>query len=110
MYESLTEIVKEICSWLSCVSELPSIVFSTGTSLNNNSAIAILFHTYFDIKWSLLEIAHMAAHLRKYNEGSRKSRESFMDILKHLKEDLSGDLLYLAIRRFPEVSSFSTIL
>jgi hypothetical protein len=81
---------------------MPSIVFSRG-SLNNNSPIAVLFHTYFDMKWSLLEIAYMATNLRKYNENSRKSREKFMVILQQLEESLCGDLLYLAIRKFPEV-------
>lgn len=107
IYDKLTEIVGQISSWLSCVSELPSIVFSVGTSLNNSSAISALFHTYFDIKWSLIEIAHMATNLRKYNEGSRKSRENFLDILQQLQENLCSDMLYMAIRRFPEVSFVS---
>ncbi|XP_046635826.1 protein MMS22-like [Daphnia pulicaria] len=103
LYEKLTEIIEQTCLWLTCVSDMPSIVFSSG-SLNNNSPIAVLFHTYFDIKWSLLEIAYMATNLRKYNENSRKSREKFMVILQQLEESLCGDLLYLAIRKFPEVS------
>jgi hypothetical protein len=45
----------------------------------------------------------MATNLRKYNENSRKSREKFMVILQQLEESLCGDLLYLAIRKFPEV-------
>lgn len=94
--------IEQTCLWLTCVSDMPSIVFSSG-SLNNNSQIAVLFHTYFDIKWSLLEIAYMATNLRKYNENSRKSREKFMVILQQLEESLCGDLLYLAIRKFPEV-------
>lgn len=103
LYEKLTQVIKHVSSWLGCVSDMPSVIFSNGSLMNNNSATAILFHTYFDVKWSLLEIAYMAANLRKYNESSRKSRESFVEILLLLEESLCGDLLYMAIRRFQEV-------
>ncbi len=106
LYEKLTEMIEQTCLWLTCVSDMPSIVFSSG-SLNNNSPVAVLFHTYFDIKWSLLEIAYMANNLRKYNEDSRKSRENFLVILQQLEESLCGDLLYLAVRKFPEVRVFN---
>lgn len=103
LYEKLTEIIEDAHLWLTCVSDMPSVVFSGGL-LNNNSPGAVLFHTYFDIKWSFLEISYMASNLRKYSESSRKSRENFLVILKQLEESLCGDLLYLAIRKFPEVS------
>lgn len=108
LYENLTEVVEDACLWLTSMSDMPSVVFSTGL-LNNNSPVAVMFHTYFDIKWSLLEVSYMASNLRKYSEGSRKSREKFSVILQQLEESLCGDLLYLAIRKFPEVNIYFTI-
>lgn len=109
-YDKIVEIVRQVSLWLSNISDMPSIVFNSGSLLNNNSAVALLFHTYFDIKWSLLEIAYMAANLRKYNEGARKSREKFAEILRQLQDSLCGDLLYIAVRKFPEVSVYLVFL
>lgn len=103
VYEKLAEFIRNTTLWLGSVSDIPSIVFSNGSLVNNNSSTAVLFHTYFDIKWSLIEITYMAANLRKYNESCRKLRESFTEILQNLKKSLCDDLLFMAVRRFLEV-------
>lgn len=84
------------------MADMPSIIFSGG-SLNNDSAVSIFFHTYFDIRWSLIEMAFMASNLRKYSESTRKNREKFAEIVAHLLEGICSDLMYLGLRRFPEV-------
>lgn len=85
------------------VSDMPSIIFSGG-SLNNDSAVSVFFHVYFDIRWSLVEMAFMASNLRKYSESARKNREKISEILSQLQESLCSDLMYLGLRRFPDVS------
>ena len=102
LYENLTMVIQQMDLFMSSVSSMPSIVFSGG-SLNNDAPIAIFFHCYFDLRWSMIEMAYMAANLRKFNESCRKSREKFAEIVSRLQEGLCDDLLYLALRRFPDV-------
>ena len=106
LYITLEDIFKHISLWMTPVADMPSIIFSGG-SLNNDSAVSIFFHTYFDIRWSLVEMAFMASNLRKYSESARKHREKFAEILAQLLEGLCSDLMYLGLRRFPEVSKSS---
>lgn len=103
VYNTLTEIFKQITLWMTPVSDMPSIIFSGG-SLNNDSAVSVFFHVYFDIRWSLVEMAFMASNLRKYSESARKNREKISEILSQLQESLCSDLMYLGLRRFPDVS------
>ena len=102
-YEKLLSLVKEVSSWSSCVAEMPAIIFSDG-SLNNNSFVGALFHLFFDIQWSLIEMAYMAINLQKYNQCNRTFRDSFSEVLLYLQENLCSDLIYLGFRKFSDVS------
>ena len=102
-YEKLSNLIKEVSSWSSCVAEMPTIVFSDG-SLNNDSFVGVLFHVYFDIQWSLIEMAYMAVNLQKYSQCNRKFRDNFSEVLLSLQEDICSDLIYLGFRKFSDVS------
>ena len=108
LYEKMLSIIQQLNLFMNTVSSMPSIIFSGG-SLNNDAPIAVFFHCYFDLRWTMIEMTYMAVQLRKYNESCRKWRDKFAEILIQLEEELCGDLLFLALRRFPEVS-FNYIL
>ena len=102
-YEKLLDVIKEVDSWSNCVAEMPAIVFSDG-SLNNDSFVSALFHVFFDIQWSLIEMAYMATNKQKYDHCNQKLRDNLLEILITLQENICSDLIYLGFRKFSDVS------
>ena len=102
----MNKVVSDLSCWPSPLGEMPEIVFREG-SLANSSATANLFHTYFDLRWTLFAIPFMAVNTRKNNEGGRPFREMFAGVLHHLEESLFEDLIHLAIKKFIQVEFLS---
>ena len=107
-YGIVARVIDELRTLATNVTDMPRIVFND-RFLNKNSPTADIWHSYFDVQWTLIELSYMAAELGGESCSSGPLREQLAGVSSQMQQRLCADLIYAACRQFSNVKPFDDV-